>query len=66
MENPIKLDDLGGPPLFLETPTSTNRPAADFVHPVFPPIFVGLLDGVLSDIEDLEGNKKSETNEVRG
>ena len=22
MENPIKMDDLGGPPLFLETPTS--------------------------------------------
>ena len=21
MENPIKMDDLGGPPLFLETPT---------------------------------------------
>ncbi len=23
MENPIKMDDLGGPPLFLETPIST-------------------------------------------
>ena len=25
MENPIKMDDLGGPPLFLETPTSPNQ-----------------------------------------
>ena len=24
MENPIKVDDLGGPPLFLETPKSTH------------------------------------------
>ncbi len=23
MENPIKMDDLGGPPLFLETPISS-------------------------------------------
>ena len=24
MENPIKMDDLGGPPLFLETPIYSN------------------------------------------
>ena len=29
MENPIKMDDLGGPPLFLETPIypTTNQPS---------------------------------------
>ena len=25
MENPIKMDDLGGPPLFLETPKSYKQ-----------------------------------------
>ena len=25
MENPIKMDDLGGPPLFLETPICNNN-----------------------------------------
>ena len=25
MENPIEMDDLGGPPLFLETPTSQSQ-----------------------------------------
>ncbi len=25
MENPIKMDDLGGKPIFLETPTCTKR-----------------------------------------
>ncbi len=25
MENPINMDDLGGPPLFLETPISSSQ-----------------------------------------
>ena len=37
MEHPIKIDDLGGPPLFLETPT-------------FIPLWKGLnIDGVLQE-----------------
>ena len=28
MENPIKMDDLGGPPLFLETPIYSKQPGA--------------------------------------
>ena len=26
MEHPVKMDDLGGPPIFLETPISGNPP----------------------------------------
>ncbi len=29
MENPIKMDDLGGPPLFLETPKVVLRKKLD-------------------------------------
>ena len=35
METPIKIDDLGGPPLFLETPKYTIRtPPQKHVYPI--------------------------------
>ena len=30
MENPIKMDDLGGPPLFLETPTLQKAKSLEY------------------------------------
>ena len=33
MKNPIKMDDLGGPPLFLETPIGGNSPPASVTEP---------------------------------
>ena len=38
MENPIKMDDLGGPPLFLETPTSIIFPLLETLPSMPSPI----------------------------
>ena len=38
MENPIKMDDLGGPPLFLETPTSIIFPLLETLPSMTSPI----------------------------
>ena len=38
MENPIKMDDLGGPPLFLETPIYAKL----FLHPTMACLLLAL------------------------
>ena len=45
--NPIKMDDLGGPPLFLETPTIEICPCLSVILNVPIPGFFSRLSGIV-------------------